>query len=278
MRAVNLIPRDARRGGAAGRSEGMVYVILAGLGLAVVLMIVYVSASNSVSDGKAKIAQIQAQAAQASAEAAKLAPYAQFAQLAQARAQTVRSLAATRFDWHKALSNLSKVVPANTSLQSLLGTVAPGAAVQGAGGNVAGSAVSTASLRGAIPAPAFEMRGCTSTQDDVARLMSRLRLIDGVQRVTLADAQKQDSATPTTGVASTATAVTTGTSGPNTGTAGCGPNTPSFDLVVFFQPLPGAGPNGATSPLPQSVAVSTTGSSTPGTTASSTASANGGSK
>ena len=37
------------------------------------------------------------------------------------------------------------------------------------------------------------MQGCTKTQDDVARVMSRLRLINGVQRVTLASSIKQDS-------------------------------------------------------------------------------------
>jgi Tfp pilus assembly protein PilN len=239
-------------------------LLLGGLAVALVLVIVYVTTTNTISDRRAKVAQLQAQAAQVSAEAAKLAPYTQFAQLAQARAQTVRQLAATRFDWHKALYNLSKVVPANTSLQSLLGTVAPGANVQGAGGSVAGSAASTSGLRGVIAAPAFEMKGCTSTHDDVARLISRLRLIDGVQRVTLADSTKQDTPATATGVATNATAsarATASSSGPNTGTAGCGAAAPTFDLVVFFQPLQGAGPTGATSPLPQTVAVSTTGGS-----------------
>jgi Tfp pilus assembly protein PilN len=265
MRAVNLIPGDARRArGAAGRSEGTVYVILGGLALILLLVVVYVTASNSVTDRKAKASELQAQAAQASAEAAKLAPYAQFAQLAQDRAQTVRQLAATRFDWHKTLSDLSKVVPANTSLQSLLGTVAPGATVQGAGGSVGAAGIGSSALRGAISAPAFEMRGCTSTQNDVARLISRLRLIDGVQRVTLADSIKQDANAPgaVTPSATTVTrGATAGTVAANTGAAGCGANAPSFDLVVFFQPLQGAGPTGATAPLPQTVAVSSTGGS-----------------
>jgi Tfp pilus assembly protein PilN len=245
MRAVNLIPADARRGGRgpAGRSGGAAYVLLGSLALLLVLVTVYVLATNSISDRKAKVANLQVQVSQAQAQAARLSPYAQFAQLAQARAETVRQIAATRFDWHKALSDLSRVVPANTSLQSLVGTVAPGAS---AGGS---SAAGVSGLRSAIAAPAFEISGCTSTQDDVARLMSRLRLIDGVTRVSLSDSQKSDSGQSGAAVSAT-----------GTGSGGCGSNTPAFHLVVFFQPLPGAGPSGVTSVSPQPVS-NTTGTS-----------------
>ena len=78
--------------------------------------------------------------------------------------------------------NLSQVVPADTTLQSIVGTVVPGAS---AGGGGAGAA----SLRADIAAPAFELTGCTANQDDVARLMSRLRLINGVTRVSFSDSQ-----------------------------------------------------------------------------------------
>jgi hypothetical protein len=110
------------------------------------------------------------------------------------------------------------------------------------------------------------MKGCTATQDDVARLMSRLRLINGVTRVTLADSLKQDSAQGGSTVASTPA------SGSGSGAVGCGANAPSFDLVVFFQPLPGAGtglagatgPGGPTAPAASSASSSTsTTSSTP---------------
>lgn len=73
-------------------------------------------------------------------------------------------------------------------------------------------------MRGDIDAPAFELKGCTASQDDVAQLMSRLRLIDGVTRVTLED--------------STETPSTTGSTVPAQG--GC--TGPTFDMVVFFAP------------------------------------------
>ena len=141
MKAVNLIPSDAARGtrGRASLPTGPAYAVVALLGIALAFVSVYVLTSNTISERKAKLASLQQQAAQAQAEASRLTNYAQFSQLAQARVATVKQLASTRFDWHAALSDLSKVVPADTSLQSLLGTVAPGVSVNGPGGSVGGS-------------------------------------------------------------------------------------------------------------------------------------------
>jgi len=233
LRAVNLIPADARRGGVgAGALRGPGYIVLGVLGVALVLVTIYVLSNNTISERKVKLANLQQQVAQEQAEAASLSSYTQFQKLAQARAETVREIAASRFDWHGALSDLSKVVPANTSLQSLLATVAPGAAVSGPGGSTSASG-----LRGDINAPAFELTGCTHTQDQVAQLMSRLRLINGVTRVTLSNSVKQDAGTGLGAAVSRA--------GPSV-SASCGQNTPNFDLFVFFEPLPGAGPAGVT--------------------------------
>ncbi len=254
MKAVNLIPTDAPRGGAGSSRapHGPGYVVLGVLSVALAFVTVYVLASNTISERTAKVAQLQAAITQEQAQVTRLNQYAQFARLAQTRAETVREIAATRFDWHGALSDLAKVVPANTSLQSLNASVAPGAGAGGGGGSgVAGG------LRGAIAAPAFELTGCTSTQDDVARLLSRLRLINGVTRVTLGASQKADSAQPGVGVSSSA--------GSSAGT-GCSANAPTFDLVVFFKPLPGAGASGATSLTPQPVSSTSTAGATSTTT------------
>ena len=225
MKAVNLIPSDNRRAGfSTGLRLGPAYAVLGVLAVAVGLMTLYVLTNNTISKRKSEIASVQSQIVQEHAEAAQLANYVRFSQLAAARVKTVREIATTRFDWHAALADLSKVVPSNTSLQTLQGSVAPQATVSGGGG--AGSA-----LRADIAVPAIELTGCSKTQDDVAQLMSRLRVINGVTRVTLNDSVKS--------VAST---------GSPTG-GGCGGNTPSFDLVVFFKPLPGTDPTtGAPAP------------------------------
>jgi Tfp pilus assembly protein PilN len=257
MRAVNLIPDDSRRGwgGSGGRSGGSVYVLLGTLAVALALVTVYVLTTNQISDQKAKVAALQAEAATAQGTAAQLSPYVEFAKLAQARTGTVRAIASSRFDWHAALAGLSRVVPANTSLQSLVATVAPGVGVGGAGG-------SGADLRGAIAAPAFQISGCSDSQVDVARLISRLKVINGVTRVSLEDSQKSGSSQPGAAVSSAA------------GGSGCRAGAPTFDLVVFFTPLANAG---VTSVGTQPVSSTTATPPATSTTATSTT-ATGGSK
>ena len=226
MRAVNLIPSDSRRGwrGSSGRSGGSVYLLLGALVVALALVTVYVLTSNRIADEKAKVTALQAEAVSAQGTAARLGPYVQFAKLAQARADTVRQIASSRFDWHAALTGLSRVVPANTSLSSLVATVAPGVGTSGTGGGAASG------LRSALTGPAFQISGCSRTQDDVARLISELKVINGVTRVTLQDSQKS-------GGSATGASVSSGPGG-----AGCRPSAPTFDLVVFFQPLANAAP------------------------------------
>jgi Tfp pilus assembly protein PilN len=230
MRAVNLIPADSRSGSRnRGSATGMavpVYILLGFLAAAVALVTIFVLTNNSISSRTAQLSNLKTEVAQEQAAVARLGEFTKFAALAQTRITTVNSIAAARFDWHSALSNLAQVIPANTTLQSVVGTVVPGASSGGAGSG------GTGSIRGDVTAPAFELSGCTKSQDDVAKLMSQLRLINGVTRVTISDSQMSNS---------TSAPAANGTS------QGCGANAPSFDLVVFFQPVANAGAAGVTS-------------------------------
>lgn len=243
MRAVNLIPADSRGRGARGPATGMqvpVYILLGFLAAAVALVTIYVLTNNSISSRTATLSSLKTQVAQEQAAASRLGEFSKFSSLAQTRIGTVRGIASARFDWHTALVNLSKVVPADTTLQSIVGTVVPGAS---AGGGGSGSA-----LRTDITAPAFELTGCTANQDDVARLISRLRLINGVTRVTFSNSQESNAGGPTTGP------------GAASGNGqGCAASAPTFDLTVFFTPVANAGANGVTSVSGTSPATGTTG-------------------
>jgi Tfp pilus assembly protein PilN len=212
MRAVNLIPREARRGGVAPSlgKLGAPHAVIGLLLVALLFVTLYVISSNTVSNRQSQLASAQQQVNRMRAEVTSLQSYQKFEQLAQARAETVREIASTRFDWHGALADLSKVVPSNTSLQSLVATVSPSSG--GTGGGPGGA------VRSDINAPAFEIKGCTDTQDEVAQLITRLRLINGVTRVTLEDSTETPSAT--------------GSTVPSQG--GC--TGPTFDMVVFFAP------------------------------------------
>jgi Tfp pilus assembly protein PilN len=213
-----------------------VYVLLGFLAAAVALVTLYVLANNSISSRTATLNNLKAEVTQEQAAMTRLGEFTKFASLAQTRISTVRSIAAARFDWHAAMSDLAKVVPANTTLQSVNGTVVPGASAGGSGGGGA--------LRSDVTAPAFELTGCTASQGDVARLISQLRLINGVTRVTFSNSQASNSSG--SGASSS---------------QGCGANGPTFDLIVFFQPVANAGATGVTS-----VAAASTTTTTPGGT------------
>jgi Tfp pilus assembly protein PilN len=254
MRAVNLIPSEARKGGgagAAGRSGGGAYVLLGGLAVLVVLVALWALAGHGISGKKNDLTKLQNETAAAKAQAGSLAAYNDYSKVRQDRVATVRSLALSRFDWAKALDAVSRTLPNDAWVTSMTGTAAPGVAVDGGGS-------SAAALRGQRPVPAIELVGCTESMGKVARLISRLRAVPGVDRVSIADSKKADSA------------------GGSDSCRGGHANYPQFNLVLFFgnnvpQTGPatpnatGAAPAPATPPAtPQS------GSSTPSSGSSST--------
>jgi Tfp pilus assembly protein PilN len=248
MKAVNLLPKEARRGGVGPSLSrlGAAHLLIGLLVIALAVVTADVLESNTISSRKTQLANLKQETAQMHAQITRLNTYTQFEKLAKDRAATVRELASSRFDWHAALSDLSKVVPANTSLQSLVATVAPGTSISTGGGAAAGG-----SVRPDIDSPAFELKGCTASQDDVARLMSQLRLINDVSRVTLEDSAKQATGQSAASVSSSSS------------TGGCPANGPSFDMVVFFEPMTSAGTVGATAGAAPSAAATPSAGATP---------------
>lgn len=223
MRAVNLIPADERKGagGAAGRSGGAAYLLLAFLAVLVMLAGLYAVQKTSVGDKRVELARVEAQATAAEERAGSLAAFAAFAGLRATRTQTIFSIASSRFDWSHALEELARVIPSDVSLTTLNASVAPGSGA--AGGGASG-------LRGNLPLPAIEMDGCTSSQVSVARMLTRMRAIDGVTRVALQSSTKPEAAGA--GAA------------PGGGCAASTEKEPSFALVVFFDPAVGSVPTG----------------------------------
>jgi Tfp pilus assembly protein PilN len=222
MRAVNLIPTDQQRGagGAAGKSGGGAYILLGALALVVILAASYVVSGKSVTDKKTKLADLTAQATAAEAKSATLTSYTKFASIRAKRVDTVSQLAASRFDWSHALHEVARVLPENAWLTALTATTSPSVSVGGASG----------SLRAGLDVPAIQVQGCTTSQASVAKLIARLRLVDGVQRVSLEDSTKgQESAN------------SSGTTVSDAGGAGSGDcrgghaKYPLFNVDVFFE-------------------------------------------
>jgi Tfp pilus assembly protein PilN len=222
MKAINLLPNDLRGApnGAAPKAAiaadeptGIgAYVVLGALAACVLALAAHVLTTNTVKDRQAQLKAATAQAAATTQRVNRLKPYADFQAMAETRIQTVNDLASSRFDWEQALRDVSRAIPANVTLTSLNGTISGGSAGGGS------------TIRSAILAPAIELKGCTRGQTQVATLLSRLRNVDGVTRVSLSKSLKP-AATPPGAGAPVATNL-----------AGCGQGRPpAFELVMFFE-------------------------------------------
>jgi Tfp pilus assembly protein PilN len=189
--------------------------LLGALALIVAGVAGYVLSTNVVKQKQADLAAVRVKNDATVKRATELKPYADFQTLAQQRASTVQALASARFDWEQSFRDLSRALPKDVYLSSLKGTVGGGSAAGGSG------------IRSSISSPAIELDGCTKTQPGVARLMSRLRNVQGVTRVSLSKSEKSDTA-----AANSAGGGATG--GSTVGPCGKG-SPPSFEVVVFFE-------------------------------------------
>ena len=178
--SVNVLPAEERRAaGAAGRSDGAAYAVLGVLALGLMLMTVNVLAKNSVTEKKSELASVKVKAVAAEETAKSLASYTEFAALREKRIETVKQIASSRFDWAHALDEVARTIPKNAWLLKLTGSVT---ATKGGG----------STLRPLLPQPAIVVEGCTTSQSAVSRVISNLRRIDGVERVSLEKSEKLD--------------------------------------------------------------------------------------
>jgi Tfp pilus assembly protein PilN len=227
MNAVNLLPTDQRGGfapvpvAAAGEPAGGsgAYVVLVALALCVVALAGYVLSGNAIRQHEADLAGLEARSAAVMAESARLRPYADFQSTAQTRIATVRDLATRRFDWERSLRDLARAVPEDVTVKSL------GASISSQSG---GGGTSSA-LRSALDVPAIQLEGCTVEQNAVARLMARLRNVQGVSRVSLQSSVKPAKTESTVVADSASDAEPTGCDVSN------GKTPPDFTVVIFFE-------------------------------------------
>jgi Tfp pilus assembly protein PilN len=226
MKAVNLIPSDERRRGAAvvggGRSQGVAYVVLGALAGVALLVLLYGVAHHHASSRRSQLATIAAETQRAQESVAALTPYTSFIALREARMKAVADVVDSRFDWAHAFHELGRVLPRDASITSLDGTV-------GAAGSTSGSSASSSTSTTAGSAtpvgsvPTITLAGCASSQSEVALTLQRLRLIDGVGDVSLKSSGTGDSS---------------GSS--SSSTQQCAPKSPSFSVQITFDPLPAA--------------------------------------
>jgi Tfp pilus assembly protein PilN len=243
VKAVNLIPAEQRErsSGYANRSHGVVYVVLALLVGIALLALMDGLARHEVASKESEVAHYESQAQRVQAQASSLAPYKSFIALREGRENSVRQLVNSRFDWAHALSELGRVLPAGTSLNSLEGCISSPGGTSGAGESSCSSTAPSASsssssksasgtgssaIASATPAgsvPKLTLAGCATSQSTVARALVGLRLMDGVSEAELQSASKS-------------TAGSAG--GAGAGAGNCPAPLVSFTAKVVFQPLP----------------------------------------
>ena len=192
MKAVNLIPVDARRSGSSVRDAAKpTLALLATLGVALLAVVAYVLVANSVTAKRDVLTGLQAQANAVQRDSAQLQAFGDLNALREHSLATVQALAQTRFDWPKVMSQLSRLVPADVTLTTFDGAVnadlsgAPAPPVTGSPG------------ASAPTGPTIQLSGCTTSHSAVARMMERMARIDGVTDVQLASSTADPSgATP----------------------------------------------------------------------------------
>ena len=175
MKAVNLIPTEQRRVQATGSQSGSAYVLLAALVTLLALVGAYVLTANSATDKQNKATSAKAEAARLEAQVAQQGSYTNFAEIKKTRLASVISVADSRFDWERLMRELSRTMPADSWLQSADASVS---------GDV-GEATTSSTGAPVAATPKANLVGCTPDQQDVARMMVRMRQIHRVTDVQL---------------------------------------------------------------------------------------------
>jgi Tfp pilus assembly protein PilN len=227
MKAVNLIPSEQRSGASvgAGRSEGAAYAVIALIAGVAVLALFYGKARHEISSSSGQAAALNEKAQQATAKTNELAPYTSFVGLREQRMQAVAQLVNSRFDWAHVFHEFGRVLPPETSISSISGTV--GSVGEKASSSAKPGASASASVASATPpgsVPTFTLTGCATSQAAVALALERLRLMDGVSNVSL----QSSTAAFTPGASSSAGA----------STGGCLASDPTFNVTISFEALP----------------------------------------
>jgi len=231
MNAVNLLPEKHRPRRPTGGKQGSSYVLLGGLGVAVVAVLLYVLTLNSINQAKTDIANAKNETAQANAQAEQLGAYGDFAKVKAQRVEAVKQLAGTRMDWERLVRELAHVLPGGVWIQSA--SAADSAANAGTG-STASTSAPTGTATPAADGPSVTLQGCATDQRTVADTLVRLRELQGATDVKL-----DHSAAPEPDSGSTGGSSTPSAGGSGSGDCGKtnGRDNYEFEAVVTFEPV-----------------------------------------
>ena len=191
MRAVNLIPSDARRRGGPSLSAGLPFIgLTAVLVLALVATVLYVTAHNRVSSRRAQLARTQSSLVRWTAAAGSYAHDVSVSSARQSVIGQVEVLAGARYDWSVLLGRLGDEMPRQSAVSSLTVAPAGSAAPAASTSSSPAPAASTSSSAGtpaatATNASSIAVSACAESQSVIAQTMQNLRRIPGISQVIL---------------------------------------------------------------------------------------------
>lgn len=184
MRAVNLVPLEARPGRVSGgKSGGAVYGVLGAMVVLLLGLSLVALSKKKEAQSNQELAAIQQSTQAYTTAATQFSSFESAATQAASRINTVRGLAEARFDWAGAMREMSRLVPETSMVYNLSASVKDGAASGGA----------SSQLRSAIAAPAITLTGCSKSQPEVANLVTRLQAMRRATNVAL-ESSKQATA------------------------------------------------------------------------------------
>ncbi len=217
MRPINLLPQKHRPRAATGDRAGSAYFAIGGLALLLIGLLLYVVSANQATSRNDELARTKAETEQAKARSASLSSFGNFSSIKETRLNSVKQLAAVRFDWERATREIARVLPTGTSLTTLE------ASVTGATGGT-----SPAADAGEGPkSPTMALSGCARSHPEVATTLVRLRRMNRAEEVDLSESTRND----------TEAGAAASSGGPTTG--GCGDKQKiSFKAVVTFSVAP----------------------------------------
>lgn len=258
MRAVNLVPPEARtRQLSPGKSGGAVYGVVGALVLVLLAVTALAVTGKSKKEAEQELASVQ-QSTQAYQQlASRFSAFTEAASKTSERIELVRSISEARFDWAGSLRDMARVMPGTAQVVKLEASVRDG--VGGSGSQ----------FRSALPTPAIAMEGCSSSQEAVADLVTRLQAMRRVTNVTMETAKGSDDLSVLTDgeiVDPTKAAQggeddgsATGNGGGGTANCSFGDSKVEWTIVVFYAAGKSATSDsvGATTPAPQTASATT---------------------
>lgn len=178
MRAVNLLPRDERRARLEGKRAPLLVAVGGVLVVTVGAVLVGHSASSSTSDKRAQLDSVEAAIARLPKPQGTTVSTSAIAQERNDRIAALSAAIAGRLAFDRLLRQISLVLPEDAWLTGLKASVPTTAAAPATGTSGAPAPASSAQ-------EGVTIEGATYSQESVARVLSRLALLPGLQDVRL---------------------------------------------------------------------------------------------